>query len=249
MGYGFRLQKLQPMTKITDAGFEITGQPYLHLRLFSALARGISQDIPATIPDADFLLINRNPGRAVSDRFSYAGRKATAAYRQRVSSFALLTRDMNRLAIQSYLLGAQMLGLENVVVAQGDRFSASDAEGVATVSDYSPTELISNISQMNQGKDFRRRNLDSPTEFCIGATVDTGQEPGRQAALAHRKVMAGASFLITQPVYDYRERTSRFMDAYAEQSGGPVPRANLLGAATAGSRQCCFRESVPARLQ
>ena len=41
------------------------------------------------------------------------------------ATFTLATRDMNRLALQSQLLGAQMLGLENVIVVQGDPFSPS----------------------------------------------------------------------------------------------------------------------------
>ena len=137
-------------------------------------------------------------------------------------AFAILTRDMNRLAIQSCLLGAQLLGLENVVVAQGDPFSPADSRRVAAVSDYRPTELISHIARMNLGLDFRGRQLDSPTHFCIGATVDPNRDLVRQASLACRKVMAGANFLITQPVYD-PEVALRFLDAYSDQAGSPCP--------------------------
>ncbi len=208
------------MTRVTATGFEVTGKPAFICDL-SPPRSGNLLDLPAVLPDADFLLVNRNPGRAVrADSAMLA-----AALRQRTGGnaiFALLTRDMNRLAIQSSLLGAHMLGLENVVVAQGDPFPASDARRVAAVSDYRPTELISHISRMNQGSDFRGRKLDSPTDFCIGATVDPGQEPGRQAALAHRKIAAGASFLITQPVYDTRT-AALFMNAYQRQVGAPCP--------------------------
>ena len=161
--------------------------------------------------------------------------------------FALLTRDMNRLAIQSSLLGAQMLGLENVVVAQGDPFSASDARRVAAVTDYRPTELISHISQMNQGLDFRGRTLDSPTDFCIGATVDPGQEPDRQAALAYRKIAAGASFLVTQPVYD-AWTAARFMDAYHERAGASCPVPIYWGLQMVETGSVTFG-LAPARLQ
>lgn len=50
--------------------------------------------------------------------------------------------------------------------------------------------------------------------------MDPGQEPVRQAALARRKIAAGAGFLITQPVYDTRT-AARFMDACREQAGTP----------------------------
>ena len=208
------------MTKVTDSGFQITGKPTF-ICDFSPPRSGNPLDIPAAIPDADFLLVNRNPGRAVrADSAMLASELQRRTGKSAI--FAMLTRDMNRLAAQSYLLGAQLLGLENVVVAQGDSFSLTDSARVAAVSDYRPTELISHISQMNRRTDFRGRKLDSPTDFCIGATVDLGQEPGRQAALAYRKVNAGASFLITQPVYD-PEDAARFLDAYAHHAGGPCP--------------------------
>ena len=233
------------MTRVTATGFEVTGKSAF-ICDFSPPRSGNFLDLPAAIPDADFLLINRNPGRAVrADSAMLA-----AALQQRTGRnviYALLTRDMNRLAIQSGLLGAQMLGLDNVVVAQGDPFSASDARRVAAVSDYRPTELISHISQMNQGLDFRGRTLDSPTDFSIGATVDPGQDPGRQAALAYRKIAAGASFLITQPVYDVRT-AARFMDAYHEQAGTPCPVPIYWGLQMVEAGSVAFG-SAPVRLQ
>ena len=233
------------MTRVTAAGFEATGKPSF-ICDFSPPRSGNYGDIPTTIPDADFLLVNRNPGRAVR-----ADSAMLAAELQRRTGqsviFALLTRDMNRLAVQSYLLGAQLLGLENVVVAQGDSFSSSDAERVAAVVDYRPTELISHISQMNQGIDFRGRKLDSPTAFCIGATVDPGQDPRRQAALAYRKVREGATFLITQPVYDPKH-ASGFMEAYEELAGGPCPAPIYWGLQMLEEESVAFGH-VPARLQ
>ena len=105
------------MTRVSVSGSEVTGKPAF-ICDFSPPRSGNYQDIPTSIPDADFLLVNRNPGRAVR-----ADSAMLAAELQRRTGknviFALLTRDMNRLAAQSYLLGAQLLGLENVVVAQG----------------------------------------------------------------------------------------------------------------------------------
>lgn len=233
------------MTRVTAAGYESTGKPAF-ICDFSPPRSGERQDIPAIIPDADFLLVNRNPGRAV--RADSAMLAAELQRRTRKSViFALLTRDMNRLATQSYLLGTQLLGLENVVVAQGDSFSSADAGRVSDVADYRPTELISHISQMNQGTDFRGRKLDSPTDFCIGATVDPGQDPSRQAALAYRKVNAGATFLITQPVYDPKYAAT-FMEAYGEITDGPCPAPVYWGLQMLEEESVAFG-SVPPRLQ
>ena len=136
--------------------------------------------------------------------------------------FALLTRDLNRLALQSHLLGAQMLGLENVAVARGDDFSEAEQYSVKPVHDYRPTELLAAIAETNQGRDFRGRRLAAPTDFCAGATVDLGRDLRQEIALAARKVRAGAGFLITQPVFTSRE-VARFHNAYTELTGDACP--------------------------
>ena len=100
---------------------------------------------------------------------------------------------------------------------------------------------------MNQGTDFRGRKLDSPTDFCIGATADPGQDPRRQAALAHRKVSAGASFLVTQPVYDPKYAAG-FLEAYEEFAGGPCRAPVYWGLQMLEEGGVAFGP-VPARLQ
>ena len=78
---------------------------------------------------ADFLCVAYNPGKAVRvDSAMLASAIKTHTGKETV--FNLATRDMNRLALQTHLLGAQMLGLENVVVVKGDNFSGRDLERV-----------------------------------------------------------------------------------------------------------------------
>lgn len=153
-----------------------------------------------------------------------------AALRQQYGAktvFTLATRDLNRLALESLLLGAQALQLENVIVVAGDPFPASDT-AAAAVNDYRPTELIAAIARLNAGVDYRGRRLRAPTDFCIGAAVDLGPGQGQDgdsrnsieaaAQLAVRKAQAGAHFLITQPVFDPAD-VGRFADAYADCAG------------------------------
>ncbi len=210
------------MTSVTASGFEVSGNTTI-ICDFSPPRSGDPSHIATCIPDADFLLVNRNPGRAVrADSAMLASHLRQATGKEVV--FALLTRDMNRLAIHSYLLGAQMLGLENVVVAQGDPFSAADRGKVAAGSGYRPTELIADIGELNRGRDFRGRRLDSPTSFCVGATLDLAQPVGRQAALTAAKIHAGARFLVTQPIFDPAVRDNFEAEFRAEWGGYcPVP--------------------------
>ena len=207
------------MVKITERSFEATGRPAV-ICDFSPPRSGTPDQLPPTLPEADFLLVACNPGRAVR-----ANSAMLAAYLRRPAgpetAFALVTRDLNRLAIQSELLGAQLLGLENVVVAQGDPFSPAERERVKAVADYTPTELIAAIAAMNRGRDFRDRQLAAPTDFCIGATADLGRGLRREARLAHRKAAAGAQFLITQPIFD-PPAADRFRAAGAEVAGQPL---------------------------
>jgi len=202
------------MAKVVDCTREQTGRPAF-ICDYSPPRSGRPEDLPAPPELADFISAAYNPGRAVR-----TNPVATAAVlRDRYDAeplFTLATRDMNRLALESLLLGAQALGLENVIVVAGDPFGPRDT--AAAVYDYRPTELISAIVSLNSGEDHRGSSLRSPTDFCIGATVDMGRGVEREARLAARKVDAGADFLITQPVFDPAD-IGQFTDAYARAHG------------------------------
>ncbi len=141
--------------------------------------------------------------------------------------FTLACRDMNKLAIQNHLLGAQLLGVENVLVLQGDRFTERDTALMKEVRDFTPTGLIRAIAAMNEGTDFRGSSLRAPTAFCIGATIDLGRGP-MEVALAVRKVDAGADFFITQTFFDVG-MAKRFLDTYHTHTGTTFPRPIFYG--------------------
>ena len=166
--------------------------------------------------DADFICVAYNPGKAVrvdSAMLAYSIKQHTG----RDVVFNLATRDMNKLALQSHLLGAQMLGLENVVVIQGDVFSERDLSRLKDVSDFKPTELMAALEAMNQGTDFRGSKLRSPTDFCIGASIDLGRGIEREATLTHQKASSGVHFFVTQPVFSTSE-IAEFLDTYKDAS-------------------------------
>ena len=207
--------------KITEGCFEATGHTSI-ICDFSPPRSGDSAVVEQAQIGADFISVAYNPGRAV--RTNSAMLAAAIQRSGKDAVFTLATRDMNKLALQSQLLGAQMLGLQNVVVVQGDPFGQQDQGRVASVNDYHPTGLISAIAQMNQGQDFKESNLRSPTDFCVGATIDLTRGIEEEAQLAVRKVRAGAEFLITQPVFDV-DHVARYRESYAYQAGkaGSLP--------------------------
>ena len=206
------------MVRVVDCSYEATGRPGFICDFSPPRSGSISEARRADIP-ADFISVAYNPGRAVranSAMMAAAIRRETG----RETVFTLATRDMNRLAIQSLLLGAQMLGLENVVVVQGDQFNNRD-RALLAVNGYRPTELIAGIRAMNEGTDFRDSSLREPTAFCIGATFDVGRGIDDEAELAIRKMEAGADFLMSQPIFN-PDDAHRFRESYERQSGAAL---------------------------
>ena len=231
------------MAKITDCCSEVTGRPAIICDL-SPPRSGDPSDLPASFPDADFLLVGYCPGRAVR-----ADSAMLAAHIRRQTgqetAFTLITRDANRLALQSHLLGAQLLGLSNVVVAAGDPFNPSDPARPPAVADYRPTQLIAAISALNRGRDFRNAELSAPTDFCIGATVDLGRGLSQEAHLTHRKIAAGSHFLITQPIYD-PAAALQFQEAYAALAGESLPIPIFYGLQVLAAGGIAFGPTPPA---
>lgn len=195
----------------------------------------------AHLLDADFLSVAYSPGGSVR-----AGSAMTAhAISQRFGKqvvFTIATRDMNRLAVQSHLLGAALLGLENVIVLAGDGPPAMPGgDGFRT------TELIGAIKDMNRGVDYRELPLRSPTSFCVGAVADPGGDGAKEAALAHRKVTAGADFLVTQPVFE-PSRVAEFLSCYRAVAGEELPCPLFVGLQVPAQGGLSFSE-MPEEMQ
>lgn len=167
--------------------------------------------------DAGFISMAYNPGRSVRVNSVAAAhwlRRETGAE----VAFTIATRDMNRVAIQSLLLGAELLGLENVIVVRGDDFSARELQSTRAVHDFTPSGLIRAISAMNEGMDHRGLRLRGPTNLCVGATIDLGRGIDGEARLTRDKAEAGAQFFISQPTFD-AELPVRFLERYASRYG------------------------------
>ena len=75
---------------------------------------------------------------------------------------------MNRIALQSLLLGAASMGVNNVVALRGDPLRDRDRQRVSEVNDYTTTELLADISRMNRGCDFRGLRLRGGDGFLRG---------------------------------------------------------------------------------
>ncbi len=122
----------------------------------------------------------------------------------------LTCRDRNRIALQSELLAASFLGINNVLVMSGDYPTKGDHAGAKPVYDLDSVQLLGMIRRLNEGKDFSGNRLDGKTEFFAGAVSNTElTEAGLMKF--EKKIKAGASFIITQAVFD-AGKFSDFMD-------------------------------------
>jgi methylenetetrahydrofolate reductase (NADPH) len=112
-------------------------------------------------------------------------------------------RDRNRLAIQSDLLGAHLLGIRNILCLTGDYPTVGDHKDAKPVYDLDSVQIMQVIKELNAGKDLAGNKLDGPTEFFIGGAVTPEADPaGPMLAKFETKVNAGAQFFQTQAIFD-----------------------------------------------
>jgi methylenetetrahydrofolate reductase (NADPH) len=117
--------------------------------------------------------------------------------------YQLTCRDRNRLALQSDLLSAWALGIENVLCLTGDHPVLGDHTEAKPVYDLDSVQLLKGASSLNQGHDMAGHELDSAPGFFLGAVVTPGAEPLEpQIIKMKKKIEAGARFFQTQSVYE-----------------------------------------------
>jgi 5,10-methylenetetrahydrofolate reductase len=122
-------------------------------------------------------------------------------------------RDRNRLALQSDLLNAAVLGIENVLVVQGEDPSLGDHSEAKPVFDLASIELISVIQGLQKGHDLAGNDLDGFPKFFVGAEVNPGLEPGAlelEISDMEKQIRMGANFFLTPAIFDI-DRLEKFM--------------------------------------
>ncbi len=131
-------------------------------------------------------------------------------------------RDRNVLAMQMDLIGANNLGLKNLMLITGDPPKMGNFPDATAVFDVDSIGLISFANKLNHGQDLSGKYMSGEhTDFVIG----TGCNPGAvdlelEARRFEEKVEAGADYVFSQPVYDIKH-LHRFLDATAHVK--PIP--------------------------
>jgi len=127
--------------------------------------------------------------------------------------FQVTCRDRNRLALQSDLLSASVLGIKNVLALTGDHTTLGDHPQAKPVFDMDAVQLLGAIRILESGKDMAGKELKGVPRFCTGAVVNPGADPLEPEIMKmEKKIKAGAQFFQTQAVYDI-ELFKKFLDA------------------------------------
>ena len=116
----------------------------------------------------------------------------------------MVTRDRNRIAIQSDVLGAIALGIGNILCLSGDHQKFGNHPTAKGVFDLDSIQLIQTLKNMRDEKKFIcGEEVSGEAPLFIGAVENPFADPFefRVVRLA-KKVRAGADFIQTQAVYD-----------------------------------------------
>lgn len=114
-------------------------------------------------------------------------------------------RDRNRMALQGDALGAHVLGIQNIIVADSTDMMESDHSDASTVEDLDEVTLLEALGSLQKGKDMSGFDLDGAPDFKLGCTLApfaNEQELEVSLAAAKAKIEAGASYVITPPIFD-----------------------------------------------
>ena len=136
--------------------------------------------------------------------------------------FQVTCRDRNRIALQSDILSAALLGIDNLLLLTGDHTTLGDHPGAKPVFDLDSVSLAHAVKKMEEGSDIAGNAIDGePPKFAKGAVVSPCSDSvDVQLAKMEQKVKAGVEYFQTQGVYE-PEKFIKFMEQ-AKQFGVPV---------------------------
>ena len=132
----------------------------------------------------------------------------------------MTTWDKAIMALQADLLGANALGIRNIVCETGNPPLLGDYPNVDGIWDVDSVGLVELVAGLNKGIDCNGLPLAARTAFLAGARFNPGAaDLDAEIARTIRKIRAGARFLISRPVYELTT-LSRVVEAL---SGEVVP--------------------------
>jgi 5,10-methylenetetrahydrofolate reductase len=114
-------------------------------------------------------------------------------------------RDRNRLALQADMLSSSALGLENVLVVEGDQIGSGDHIEARAVNDLDVMGIVETLKKLQKGNDLAGNELTGAPRFCIGSEVNAGLQGSAlevEIAGMEKKIKAGVQYFVTPTTYD-----------------------------------------------
>jgi methylenetetrahydrofolate reductase (NADPH) len=143
----------------------------------------------------------------------------------------MVTRDRNRIALQSDIMGAYSLGIKNILCLSGDHQSFGSQPDALNVFDIDSMNLIRTVQTMREdGKDMSGFELNAPPSMFIGAAANPFADPFEYRVIRlAKKIDAGADFIQTQCIYNM-DRFKEWMKMAREE--GLTEKVHILGGVT-----------------
>jgi methylenetetrahydrofolate reductase (NADPH) len=143
----------------------------------------------------------------------------------------MVTRDRNRLAMQSDILGAYSHGIDNILCLSGDHPHFGDHPMAANVHDIDSVQFVQMVRDMrDKGKFQGGDDILNPPQMYIGAAANPFADPFelRVARLA-KKIKAGTDFIQTQCIYNL-DKFEKWMEGVRDR--GLHEKVNIMAGIT-----------------
>jgi len=143
----------------------------------------------------------------------------------------MVTRDRNRIALQSDILGAYSLGIRNILCLSGDHQSFGSQPDALNVFDIDSMNLVRAVRTMrDEGRDMSAFALNEAPRMFIGAAANPFADPFEYRVIRlAKKIEAGADFIQTQCVYNMT-RFKAWMHMAREQ--GLTDKVHIMAGVT-----------------
>jgi methylenetetrahydrofolate reductase (NADPH) len=164
----------------------------------AASVKKLAGYFPASL---DGVVVADNPSKVRGSALACA---ALLAAEKLETMLSLITRDRNRVALESDVLGASALGIKNFLCLSGAHQTLGACAQAAGAFDIDSTQLCQALAKMaTQGVDFDGNKLPSAPNFGIAVAVHPYLRPIEFSILqVKKKIAAGAQVLLTDPIFD-----------------------------------------------
>ena len=148
----------------------------------------------------------------------------------------IVTRDRNRIALVSECLGAQALGIHNILCTTGTHQTLGAFGKARNVFDIDSVQFLQMVAELStNGSVVGAEGIEGAGPFCLGAVASPYADPlEMQVVRLAKKVAAGARFVITQPIFDFNRFelwwnavTRRDLDEKVAIIAGITPLTNI----------------------